>query len=195
MKTYWGWWYSSTHFLTTALWRWVVSFMPQPLYSWGKTPLYPLVRRLGESRCWWWWWWCGEDKEIHSLLGIETWFSSLWLGHYTDWSTLAPTVLVNLYKLQSSSLCSILTCCYFILCNAKYFPNLLSKNLQFIFFPQDNKPLFIPPQKKNRQNCFVYPGLQCLGKYMEYLVFEVNNERHFQNLFFSHFHHESLFFC
>jgi len=28
-------------------WRWVVSFTPQPLYPWGKSPWYPLDRRLG----------------------------------------------------------------------------------------------------------------------------------------------------
>jgi hypothetical protein len=27
--------------------RWVVSFTPQPLYLWSKTPPYPLDRRLG----------------------------------------------------------------------------------------------------------------------------------------------------
>jgi hypothetical protein len=28
-------------------WRWVVSFTPRPLYSQGKSPWYPLDRRLG----------------------------------------------------------------------------------------------------------------------------------------------------
>jgi len=28
----------------------VVSFMPQLLYPWGKSPQYPLVRRLGGSQ-------------------------------------------------------------------------------------------------------------------------------------------------
>jgi hypothetical protein len=28
-------------------WRWVVSFTPRPVYPWGKSPLYPLERRLG----------------------------------------------------------------------------------------------------------------------------------------------------
>jgi len=27
-------------------WRWVVSFTPRPFYSQGKSPRYPLVRRL-----------------------------------------------------------------------------------------------------------------------------------------------------
>jgi hypothetical protein len=28
-------------------WRWVVNFMPRPLYPRGKSPRYPLDRRLG----------------------------------------------------------------------------------------------------------------------------------------------------
>jgi hypothetical protein len=41
-------------------WRWVVSFTPLPLYSWGRSPWYPLDRRLGgpqnqSGRC-------GEEK-------------------------------------------------------------------------------------------------------------------------------------
>jgi hypothetical protein len=41
-------------------WRWVVSFTPQPLYSQGKDPWYPLDRRLGgpQSRSGR----CGEKK-------------------------------------------------------------------------------------------------------------------------------------
>jgi hypothetical protein len=31
-------------------WRWVVSFMPRPLYPQGKSPWYPLDRRLGGSQ-------------------------------------------------------------------------------------------------------------------------------------------------
>jgi hypothetical protein len=31
-------------------WRWVVSFMPWPLYPQGKRPRYPLDGRLGPSR-------------------------------------------------------------------------------------------------------------------------------------------------
>jgi len=30
----------------------VVSFIPQPLYPWGKRPQYPLERRLGELQRW-----------------------------------------------------------------------------------------------------------------------------------------------
>jgi hypothetical protein len=31
-------------------WRWVVSFTSRPLYPQGKSPWYPLDRRLGESQ-------------------------------------------------------------------------------------------------------------------------------------------------
>jgi hypothetical protein len=31
-------------------WRWVISFIPQPLYPWGKSPWYALDSRLGGSQ-------------------------------------------------------------------------------------------------------------------------------------------------
>jgi len=46
-KMYWGWRYSSTH---SWLRRWVVSFTPRPLYPQGKSPWYPLDRRLGDPQ-------------------------------------------------------------------------------------------------------------------------------------------------
>jgi hypothetical protein len=33
-----------------TIWRWVASFTPQPLYPQGKSPWYPLDRRLGGSQ-------------------------------------------------------------------------------------------------------------------------------------------------
>jgi hypothetical protein len=49
------WRYSFTHSLTSlgTRWRWVVSFTPRPIYSQGKSPWYPLDRRLSglQSRC------------------------------------------------------------------------------------------------------------------------------------------------
>jgi len=33
-------------------WRWVVSFTPRPLYSQGKSPWYPLGRKLGGPHRW-----------------------------------------------------------------------------------------------------------------------------------------------
>jgi hypothetical protein len=50
-------------------WRWVVSFMPQPLKSPGKSLQYPLNRRLGgpqtQSCCF------GEDKNLLAMPGID----------------------------------------------------------------------------------------------------------------------------
>jgi hypothetical protein len=39
-------------------WKWVVSFTPRPLYTQGKSPCYPLDRRLGgpQNRYWTRWW-------------------------------------------------------------------------------------------------------------------------------------------
>jgi hypothetical protein len=47
MKTYWGMEvYFPSFFDLGTRWKWVVSFTPQPLYPQGKSPLYPLDRRL-----------------------------------------------------------------------------------------------------------------------------------------------------
>jgi hypothetical protein len=50
------------HFLDLgASWRWVVSFTPQPLYPWGKSPRYPLDRLDGpQSRSGR----CGDEKHL-----------------------------------------------------------------------------------------------------------------------------------
>jgi hypothetical protein len=51
-------------------WRWVVKFMPHPLYPLGKTIWYPLDGRLGkphsQSGC------HREEKDLFTLLKIET---------------------------------------------------------------------------------------------------------------------------
>jgi hypothetical protein len=60
-------------FLDLALiWKWVVGIMSRPLYPWGKSPQYPLDRRLGESQNWSGW--LGEEKKI--LDSSETWTST-----------------------------------------------------------------------------------------------------------------------
>jgi hypothetical protein len=46
------WRYSSPILNHSARWRWVVSFTPWPLYSPGKSPRYPLDRRLGGPCSW-----------------------------------------------------------------------------------------------------------------------------------------------
>jgi hypothetical protein len=51
MRAYWGvelWLHSFFDFGTR--WRWVVSFTARPLYLQGKSPCYPLDRRLGEPQ-------------------------------------------------------------------------------------------------------------------------------------------------
>jgi hypothetical protein len=51
IKTYWGMEVQHHAFFDLGTrWRWVVSFTPRPLYSWGKSPLYPLDRRLGGAQ-------------------------------------------------------------------------------------------------------------------------------------------------
>jgi len=48
----------------------MVSFMPQPLYPQGKSPWYPLDRRLGEPQSWSG---CGgEEKNSQPLLGLKS---------------------------------------------------------------------------------------------------------------------------
>jgi hypothetical protein len=48
MKTYWGSGDISSRILDLGTrWRWVFSFTPRPLYLQGKSPWYPLDRRLG----------------------------------------------------------------------------------------------------------------------------------------------------
>jgi hypothetical protein len=48
-------------------WRQVVSFLPQPLYPWGKSPWYPMEKRSGR---------CGAEKNLLPLMGFESWLSS-----------------------------------------------------------------------------------------------------------------------
>jgi hypothetical protein len=70
MKTYWGSGGMAPRILDLGTrWRWVVSFMPRPLYPQGKSPWYPLDRRLGgpQSR----YEHGGEEKNSQPLLGIE----------------------------------------------------------------------------------------------------------------------------
>jgi hypothetical protein len=46
----WEWRYSSTILDLSTRWKWVVSFTPQPLYPWVRSPRYPLDWKLG---LWW----------------------------------------------------------------------------------------------------------------------------------------------
>jgi hypothetical protein len=69
MKTYGKWSCGSTILDLGTKWRWVVSFTPRPLYSLGKSPRYPLDKRLGGPQnlceC------CGEEKNC-APAGIRT---------------------------------------------------------------------------------------------------------------------------
>jgi hypothetical protein len=51
MKVYWGNGGLASGILDIGTrWRWVVSFMPRPLYPQGKRTCYPLVRRFGRPQ-------------------------------------------------------------------------------------------------------------------------------------------------
>jgi len=70
MKTYFGSGGVASHNLNLSTrWRWVVSFMPHPFYTWEKSPLSPLDRRLGgpQSQSGF----GGEEKSILCLLFIR----------------------------------------------------------------------------------------------------------------------------
>jgi len=47
MKTYWSGGIVPRILDLGTRWMWVVSFTPRPLYPKGKSPCYPLFRRLG----------------------------------------------------------------------------------------------------------------------------------------------------
>jgi len=61
-------------FVFGTRWRWVVSFTPRPLYHRGKSPWYPLHRRLGgpQSRSGR----GGEEKNSQPLPGLKTTYYS-----------------------------------------------------------------------------------------------------------------------
>jgi hypothetical protein len=63
-------------------WRWVVSFTPRPLYPQGKSPWYPLDRRVGgvpqnrSGRS-------GEEKHSQTMSGLEPSIIQLVVQRYT----------------------------------------------------------------------------------------------------------------
>jgi hypothetical protein len=70
MKAYWGVEIQLHAFFDLGTrWRWVVNFTPQPLYTQGRSPWYPLGRRLGgpQSRSGR----GGEEKNSQRLPGLE----------------------------------------------------------------------------------------------------------------------------
>jgi hypothetical protein len=71
MKAYWETGGIAPHILELGTrWRWVVNFTPRPLYLQGKSPWYPLDRRLGgpQSRSGR----GGEAKNSQPLPGLES---------------------------------------------------------------------------------------------------------------------------
>jgi hypothetical protein len=72
-----------------TIWRSVVSFTPRPLYPCGKSPRYPLDRRLGGPQNWSEL--CGEEK-ILATPGLELWP----LGRPARGQSLIPTTLSRL---------------------------------------------------------------------------------------------------
>jgi hypothetical protein len=70
MKVYWGVEVKLTHFFhLSTRWRWVVSFTPWPLYPQGRSPRYPLDRRLVGPQSWSGG--GGEEKNSQLLPGLE----------------------------------------------------------------------------------------------------------------------------
>jgi hypothetical protein len=69
-------------------WRWVVSFTPWPLYSRGKSPRYPLDRRLGgpQSR--------SERHREVKILAPDPSVVQPVASHYTDLATMFNTLAV-----------------------------------------------------------------------------------------------------
>jgi hypothetical protein len=71
MKAYWGVEVLFHSFFDLGTrWRWMVSFTPRPLYLQGRSPRYPLDRRLGgpQSRSGH----GGEEKNSQPLLELES---------------------------------------------------------------------------------------------------------------------------
>lgn len=69
-------------------WSWLASFMPQLLYHRGRTPIYPLNRRMGGSqgRCGRW----GEKKSLfpYPESKHDSSVACPWPSHNTDYATL-----------------------------------------------------------------------------------------------------------
>jgi hypothetical protein len=69
MKAYWGSGGIAPRIDFGTTWMWLVSFTSRPLYPWGKSPCYPMSRRLGgpQNRCGH----GGEENNSQPLSGIE----------------------------------------------------------------------------------------------------------------------------
>jgi hypothetical protein len=91
----WGSGYIDPYFLDLGTsWRWVVSFTPRPLYPRGKSPRYPLDRRLGGPESVWTTWrrensWPNRDSNSYSSVVQPV------ASRYTDYAILAPGNLIK----------------------------------------------------------------------------------------------------
>jgi hypothetical protein len=83
--------YRSTILDLGTRWKWMISFTPRPLYSQGKSPLYPLDRRLGGSQSRYGR--CRIKTNLLRKLGIETRAIQPVARRYTDWAITAPLEL------------------------------------------------------------------------------------------------------
>jgi hypothetical protein len=92
------WRYSSTILDLDIRSRWVVSFTPRPLYSRGKSPWYPLDRRLGGPQSWSVP--CGVEINLLPLPGIEprTSIPSLYWLSYPGFIDLSKYIKINRLK-------------------------------------------------------------------------------------------------
>jgi hypothetical protein len=87
------WMYRSTFLDLGTSWRWVVSFMPQLLYARGKSPRYPLDRRLGKPHSWSGW--RGEENSLpYQDLNCDLTVVQPVASRYTNCAILAPTEML-----------------------------------------------------------------------------------------------------
>jgi hypothetical protein len=112
MKTYWGSGGIAPRILDLGTrWRWVVSFTPRPLYHQGKSPWYPLDRRLGrpQSRSG-----GGGEEKIPSLRresNLRTLIVQPVAQRYTDWAITALFSNVSWISAATVSCILPLNCC------------------------------------------------------------------------------------
>jgi hypothetical protein len=78
------WRYRTTILDLGTRWRWMVSFTPLPFYTQGRSPTYPLCRRLGGSQSQSGH--CGEEKKSLALAGNQTPAIQPKAHHSTDWA-------------------------------------------------------------------------------------------------------------
>jgi hypothetical protein len=88
------WMYRPTFSWPHSSWRWVVSFTPRPLYPRGKSPWFPLDKRLGGPQNW-----SGRlgEEKILDRIGAQNSNSSVIqpiASRYTNCAILAPNVVI-----------------------------------------------------------------------------------------------------